>query len=185
MISHFPSYAAPVEVFTGLNSAGIGQPPEGLAHRKIINQIVKDLDSELEEPDYQVKDEMILSVPEFTMTAEKLRQKINDMKSPDFWLQKGILCANEGKVEAAMDYYRQGLRLNPNSRELLYNLANSYKKLKRFNNSLRWFSHSVSLAPRWVDGLVGLATTFFNMHNYRQALIFIVKAVDNFKNQKT
>jgi len=144
--------------------------------------MLRDLDNEIEEPDFKIKDEMIISVPDYTMTLEKLRKR-QDMDNPKFWLQKGIEQTNQGKVDAAMDYYRQGLREKdyPRSKDkkekpkhhdkhaenilkLIYNLANSYKKKKQYHNSLRWFAHGVGLFPRWVNGLVGLATTCFNMH---------------------
>ena len=83
-----------------------------------------------------------------------------------------------------MDYYRQGLRKNVTNLTLIYNLANSYKKLKKYSNALTWFMHGVSLHPRWVDGLCGLATTYFNMRDYEQALRFISVAKDNCKGVK-
>ena len=44
--------------------------------------------------------------------------------------------------------------------------------------------HGVSLHPRWVDGLCGLATTYFNMKDYKQALKFISAALENYKGKK-
>ena len=44
--------------------------------------------------------------------------------------------------------------------------------------------HGISLHPRWVDGLCGLATTYFNMKDYQQALRFITVAKDNCKGTK-
>ena len=41
----------------------------------------------------------------------------------------------------------------------------------------------MSLNPRWVDGLCGLATTYFNMKQYRLALKYITLAKDNWKGQ--
>ena len=41
--------------------------------------------------------------------------------------------------------------------------------------------HGMSLNPRWVDGLCGLATTYFNMRQYKLALKYITLAKDNWK----
>ena len=83
-----------------------------------------------------------------------------------------------------MDYYRQGLRKNPTSLHLIYNLANSYKKLKKYNSTLVWFCHGINLNPRWIDGLCGLALTYFNMGDFKMALKFITLAQGNYKGAK-
>ena len=80
-----------------------------------------------------------------------------------------------------MDYFKQGLRKNPTNLVLIYCLANAYKKLKKYNSTLIWFSHGVNLNGRWVDGLCGLATTHFTMGNFKQALRYISQAKDNFR----
>ena len=83
-----------------------------------------------------------------------------------------------------MDYYRQGLRKNPTSLMLIYNLANSYKKLKKYSSTLVWFCHGINLQPRWIDGLCGLAVTYFNMGEYKMALKFISLAKENYRGPK-
>lgn len=92
-----------------------------------------------------------------------LKKHFKDMDGPEFWQQKGLLCSLEGKSDAAMDYYRQGLRKNPSDEQLLYSLALSYLQLKKFESSMRWFSYGLRLNPRWVDGLCGCAVAYFNM----------------------
>ena len=67
---------------------------------------------------------------------------------------------------------------------MIYNLANSYKKLKKYNSTLVWFCHGINLQPRWIDGLCGLATTYFNMKNFKMALKFITLAKENYKGSK-
>ena len=48
------------------------------------------------------------------------------MDCSDFWLQKGMQCQVQGNIEAAMDYYKQGLRKHPLHHQLIYSLAICY-----------------------------------------------------------
>ena len=147
-------------------NAGIGERPTGAAKKKIKMAIQHDLDNEITEKEIEIDDAMRLDLPDFMWDSHKLRQPVPDMDGIDFWLQKGMQKAVQGKADAAMDYYRQGLRKNLTNLTLIYNLANSYKKLNKYSNALTWFMHGISLHPRWVDGLCGLATTYFNMKDY-------------------
>ena len=83
-----------------------------------------------------------------------------------------------------MDYYRQGLRKNPTNEILIYSLAHSYLKLKKYKSAILWFGKGVDLNPRWVDGLVGIGITYFNMLDFGRALRYITLAKDNMKGER-
>jgi tetratricopeptide (TPR) repeat protein len=65
-------------------------------------------------------------MPEIEWDNHKLKSHIKDMESVEFWQQKGIICCAEGKIDAAIDYFRQGLKKNPTESILIYSLANCY-----------------------------------------------------------
>ncbi len=71
-------------------------------------------------------------MPELVWDPLKLNSHIVDMDGVEFWQQKGIQCQNNGRVDAAMDYYRQGLRKNPTNLVLIYSIAICYSKLKKY-----------------------------------------------------
>jgi len=60
-------------------------------------------------------------------------------------------------------FYLQGLRINPTNFRLIYNLARNYQKLNLFDKSITWFLFGLKIKPRWVNGLVGIAITYFEM----------------------
>jgi hypothetical protein len=62
------------------------------------------------------------------------------MESPYFWLEKA---KREEKIDTCVSYYLNGLRHSPTSTMLMYNLANSYKKLGKLENAQAWFSLGV------------------------------------------
>lgn len=135
--------------------------------RDVEASILAELKSEKYEESSQIslKNEIPMADPTFDPIV--MRQHVQDMESVDFWLQRGVSESNKGNIEAAMDYFKQGLRKNPTNLVLIYCLANAYKKLKKFNSTLIWFSHGVNLSGRWVDGLCGLATTHFTIGNFK------------------
>lgn len=82
-----------------------------------------------------------------------------------------------------MDYYRQGLRKNPTNETLIYSLALCFMKLKKYRSAILWFGKGVDLNPRWVDGLCGIAITYFNMLDFDRALRYMTMAKDNMKGE--
>jgi hypothetical protein len=76
-------------------------------------------------------------------------------------------------------FYEKGLRFNPSSLILIYNLARNYMILNKFKLSIVWFELGLKLKPRWVNGLVGLALTYFEMKYYSRAVVCIRGAHDN------
>ena len=75
-------------------------------------------------------------MPELEWEPLKLYGYVNDMPSVDFWQQKGLQCCKKGQVDAAMDYYRQGLRDFPNEHILIYSLAVCYMRLKKYKSAI-------------------------------------------------
>ena len=111
----------------------------------------------------------------------KLTKHIKEMDSTEFWQQKGVLSVREGKVDSAIDYFRQGLRKFPNDVLLIYSVARSYAEIYKFESALTWYTFGLNLQPRWVEGLVGIATIHFNRKNFEEALRYISLAKENIK----
>lgn len=80
-----------------------------------------------------------------------------------------------------MDYYRQGLRINPTSEILLYNLACCFEKISKFKNTIRWLEHALSVKQRWTDAFYGLAMTYFKMGDYQQSSHYIENAIESYR----
>lgn len=103
------------------------------------------------------------------------------MNNPDFWLQKAIQKQKnqaQNGVEGAIDYYKQGLRITPNSEKLLYNIACCYEKIGKFENSIRWFKHVLEINPMNCDAYYGLALVYFKIKRYFDAHSSVEKAIE-------
>ena len=141
---------------------GVGDKIKGSALKRVTAEILHALDEDIVEKVYERKRTQ-LTMPDIKRDQLWLNKHIPSMECSDFWLQKGVQCSKEGKAEAALDYYRQGLRKNPNDQILLFSLALGYLQLQKFESAIRWFSFGLKLEPRWIDGLCGVAIAFFNI----------------------
>lgn len=79
-----------------------------------------------------------------------------------------------------MDYFRQGIRMTPTCSELIYCLACCFKRLGKFKNALNWFLNGVALKPKWIDGLMGITSTYFNLSDWPQTLKFCLISKENY-----
>ena len=89
---------------------------------------------------------------------------------------------SNARIEYANVFYRQGLLKNPESRRLMYNLARNCLILCKFDQAVTWFEFGLLMKPRWVNGLVGLAVTYFEKGYYSRSVEYITAARKNFKN---
>lgn len=96
-------------------------------------------------------------------------------------------------IEGGIDYYKQGLRIvrktlnikyfvlqTPQSDKLLYNIACSYEKIGKHENSIRWLRHLLDVDPHNSDAHFGLALNYFKTHRYPEAVKNINEALDHY-----
>ena len=102
---------------------------------------------------------LLVELPDYEMTKQQFTCLVTSMDQPFFWLEKALASKKEGKIDTCVSYYLNGVRHTPTSTMLIYNLANSYKKLGKLKNAAVWFTLGCQLQPRWVDGQVGLGMT--------------------------
>jgi hypothetical protein len=101
---------------------------EPISKRKLIPIIIARLDAD----DWEVKHSttfLKVNLPDYMMEQDEFRNLFNDMSSPFFWLQKALITQKDGKIDMCVSYYLNALRHTPTSAILMFNLANSYKKL--------------------------------------------------------
>eukprot|EP00347_Sterkiella_histriomuscorum_P021543 403333609 len=154
-------------------------------HHMKLQKILLDLENDLEEPNNNFKEELEIHLQEFKLDFQKMQQRINDMNNPQFWLQKAIQKSQSDSIESSIDYYKQGLRLNPTSEILIYNLACQYHKIHKYMNCIRWLEHSLVIKPRWTDAYYGLSLTYFKLGQYEKAAEEVQRAVECFRKNES
>jgi tetratricopeptide (TPR) repeat protein len=110
-----------------------------------------------------------------------MNAKIMDITDAKFYLQQGLKEEKNGiiRLSYANMFYEKGLRFNPSSLTLIFNLARNYMILNKFKLSIVWFELGLKFKPRWVNGLVGLALTYFEMGYHSRAVVCIKAAHEN------
>jgi tetratricopeptide (TPR) repeat protein len=137
---------------------------------------------DIEVPEAPTFDKFLLvELPDYELTKHDFTLLVTSMDKPYFWLEKALDSKAEGKIDTCVSFYLNGLRHTPTSTMLIYNLANSYKKLGKLKNAEIWFTLGCQLQPRWVDGQVGLGMTQFQMGDIAKAQKNIDQARSDFK----
>ncbi len=57
----------------------------------LIQTILEDLENELPENPTDMKHDITITIPQFTLDFQAMQLRIKDMKNPNFWLQKAIV----------------------------------------------------------------------------------------------
>lgn len=73
--------------------------------------------------------------------------KDNAFHDIEFWFSKGYAMQKKDGIEAALDYYLHGLRVNSSNFPCVYNLACVYATLNKHANALKWFNIAIKIDP--------------------------------------
>ncbi len=67
-----------------------------------------------------------------------LSHNLYAQKSVEDYLDKGVAYHDEGKYDKAIDMFKEGLKIDPNSSVLLYELSNSYMGKKSYRQAIKY-----------------------------------------------
>ena len=102
--------------------------------------------------------------------VEKHHYKASLFNDPDFWFKKGYDCSKQQKYEAAIDYYKRGIRIDWRHQPTMLNLAACFNKIHQHAAALAWYEKIVEVDPHWADALYGLALQYFKIGKYAKSL---------------
>jgi tetratricopeptide (TPR) repeat protein len=72
-------------------------------------------------------------------------------------------------VDVALDYYLQGVRIDPCHYPCVLNLACVYSQLDKHANASKWFDLARKVNPLSIDAYYGTALSCFKMKQFQQA----------------
>ncbi|MDQ2841481.1 MAG: tetratricopeptide repeat protein [Acidobacteriota bacterium] len=78
--------------------------------------------------------------------AVKLNSSYPDTK-PNAWNNLGLIATQEGRTDAAIDFFQRALELNPDYVIALENLGSAYRQQKRWDEAQRALQHALEVAP--------------------------------------
>lgn len=111
-----------------------------------------------------------------------LKLEENKKKSEEF-KEQGNQFTKEKKFTEAITAYKKGIEVYPTA--ILYsNLSYAYLQLKDDENALTSALQSVKIDPTYAKGYARVATSYYNLSKYEEALEYINKALELDSNNK-
>lgn len=91
-----------------------------------------------------------------------------DFTDVEYWGEKGYKNSKNRNIEFGIDYYLQGIALNPNHFEINYNLGCLYNTLDKCKAAIHWFSKAHIITPSDPRPILGLSLIMLKTQNYNE-----------------
>jgi tetratricopeptide (TPR) repeat protein len=88
-----------------------------------------------------------------------------------------LLMVRQGKVTAAVDYYRQALAIKPDYAEARYNLGNALLKLGKPMEALGEYQRAVEIKPDLAEAQSNLGILLLSLHRPEEAVAHLQEAL--------
>jgi Flp pilus assembly protein TadD len=108
--------------------------------------------------------------------ALKLRAAYPDTLS-NAWNNLGLLAGNDGRTAEAISDFQEAVRLSPDHRLVLNNLATAYRQQKRWDEARETFERSLQLNPDDAEANYGIAMVFAQNDNTERAFEHLQRAL--------
>ena len=102
------------------------------------------------------------------------QKDVPSSKEPNYWVNKGDLCAVYGNDKAAIQYYKKALALIPNNSRTLFHLGISYGEIGDYEQALAFINKALT-----VDSQNGLY--YYGRGRVFQLFGEMQKAIDDLK----
>ena len=89
----------------------------------------------------------------------------------------GMILAEQGRLEASIESYKQGIINDPNSADLYNNLGNSQRDTGQLNSALDSYQKALSISPSHIGALKNMGITFTMLGDLDSAINSFRKAV--------
>jgi len=89
----------------------------------------------------------------------------------------GNACFAQQNYTAAMTHYQEVLRLQPQSAEAHYNLANAFKQLNQLDEAIRYFRQALQLNPKLAEAHNNLGIALKRQDRFDEAILSYRKAL--------
>jgi len=100
-------------------------------------------------------------------------------KEADYHNKMGMAYLNEGKVQLAFVEFQKAAQIEPNNKEIVYNLGIIYLQLEDYENAKQQFLKAVKLDPNFADAYNNLGVTYMELGQWNDAVASFKKALSN------
>ncbi len=111
--------------------------------------------------------------------AEKELLKVIKIKKDNWYAHflLGNVFALIKKIENAIEQYEVSNRIQPNNKDIIYNLGVMYSEKGELDKSKNYFKKAINLDTNYLNANLALAKTYEKQNNYEQAKIFYKKTL--------
>jgi type IV pilus assembly protein PilF len=106
--------------------------------------------------------------------AEKAPQK-----QAEYHNKMGMAYLNEGKIQLAFVEFQKAVQIEPDNKDIDYNLGIVYLQLEDNENAKQYFLKAVKLDPKFADAYNNLGVTYMQLGQWRDAVGAFQKALAN------
>jgi len=108
--------------------------------------------------------------------ALKLRATYPDTLA-NSWNNLGLLAGREGRLDEAVTYFQQALRLSPDHLIALNNLGSGYRQQKRWDDARTTYERALRLSPDDAEANYGIGMVFAQENDTDRAFDFLRRAL--------
>lgn len=105
--------------------------------------------------------------------------EVAPQKQADYHNKMGMAYLNEGKIQFAFVEFQKAVQIEPNNKEIVYNLGIVYLQLEDNENAKQYFLKAVKLDPKFADAYNNLGVTYMQLGQWRDAVGAFQKALAN------
>ena len=109
-------------------------------------------------------------------SAIKLRASYPDTLA-NAWNNLGLLAGRQGRMVEAIGHFQEALRLSPDHRAALDNLATAYRQQKRWDEARQTYERSLALGPDDPEANYGLGMVYAMTDDTGHALTYLQQAL--------
>jgi type IV pilus biogenesis/stability protein PilW len=106
-------------------------------------------------------------------------QEVVQPKEAAYHNKMGMAYLNEGKVQLAFVEFQNAIKMEPNNKEIVYNLALVYFQLEDYVNARHYFLKAVNLDPQFASAYNNLGATYMQLRQWKEAVEAFQKALAN------
>lgn len=100
-------------------------------------------------------------------------------KQADYHNKMGTAYLNEGKTQLAFVEFQKAVQIEPDNKDIVYNLGIVYLRLEDNENAKQYFLKAVKLDPKFADAYNNLGVTYMQLGQWRDAVGAFQKALAN------
>jgi len=105
--------------------------------------------------------------------------EVSQPREAEYHNKIGMAYLNEGKVQLAFVEFQKAIKIDPNNKDIVYNLGIVYLQLEDYESARKSFQKAIQLGPNFADSYNNLGVTYMQLRQWKEAVDSFQKALSN------